>query len=192
MVLSFINVFPQQGNGYPGTTFGNQCSGATFRGPGPAPTLDALQSSCPAIATAIPACQGKYGKTVLLSLGDGHADRTYQLTGAAAGVAFADMVWQMFGPRVEANVARGVPRPFDLPGKNGAVELDRFDFDIETAPTDNSDGYVAMIKRLRALFATTKSPRKYLITGSPQCVVPDANMGAIIARARFDALFVQY
>jgi chitinase len=47
-----------------------------------------------------------------------------------------------------------------------------------------------MITRLRSLFPTASKP--YLITGAPQCVVPDANMGVMIANAQFDILFVQY
>lgn len=55
---------------------------------------------------------------------------------------------------------------------------------------DNSEGYIALARRLRELFRFTSKP--YLLTGSPQCVVPDANMGAMIAAVKFDLLFIQF
>lgn len=80
----------------------------------------------------IPVCQNTYGKKILLSLGGG--TNTYQLTGAADGIAFADFLWGAFGPRTAAWLAAGKPRPFD--GVNGQeVEVDGFDFDIETPST---------------------------------------------------------
>lgn len=33
--LAFVDVFPQQGNGYPGTNFGDQCWGAPYVYAGP-------------------------------------------------------------------------------------------------------------------------------------------------------------
>jgi chitinase len=47
-----------------------------------------------------------------------------------------------------------------------------------------------MIKTLRRHFGGAKKP--YLITGAPQCVVPDANMGQMISQAQFDIIWVQY
>ncbi|KAF8863084.1 glycoside hydrolase [Acephala macrosclerotiorum] len=186
--LAFINVFPAQGNGFPGDKFGNQCWGMSyvFKGPGGNPSLDQLQSECPQLVADVPVCQSTYGKKIILSLGG--ATATYQLTGAAQGVAFADFLWGAFGPQNATWVAKGLPRPFDSPGL--AVEIDGFDFDIEYAPTDGSAGYIAMIQRLRVLFQSASKP--YLITGAPQCVVPDANMGVIIQQAQFDVLWVQY
>lgn len=47
-----------------------------------------------------------------------------------------------------------------------------------------------MINRLRALFPLSK--KRYIITGAPQCIVPDANMGRMITGAKFDILYIQY
>jgi chitinase len=47
-----------------------------------------------------------------------------------------------------------------------------------------------MIKRLRELFQGAS--KEYLITGAPQCVVPDANMGQMITYAKFDIIWIQY
>lgn len=76
----------------------------------------------------IPICQSLYSKKIVLSLGG--ASRTYQLSGAAEGIAFADFIWGAFGPQTQAWLDQGLPRPFDGPG-NQAVEVDGFDFDIE-------------------------------------------------------------
>ena len=48
-----------------------------------------------------------------------------------------------------------------------------------------------MITQLRALFVTNPC-KKYLITGSPQCSVPDANMDEMIQTVAFDILWVQF
>ncbi|KAL3419827.1 chitin recognition protein [Phlyctema vagabunda] len=189
IVLGFVNVFPAQGNGYPGTNFGNQCWGGTYvyKGPGNDHSKDQLQSSCPQMVADIPVCQATYGKKIILSLGGG--TNTYQLTSSANGVAFADFLWGAFGPRTAAWVSSGKPRPFD--GSNGkSVEVDGFDFDIELPPTDSAAGYIAMINRLRSRFSA--SSKQYLITGAPQCIVPDANMGAMITKAKFDIIWVQF
>lgn len=47
-----------------------------------------------------------------------------------------------------------------------------------------------MIKRLRQLF--NGASKQYLITGAPQCVIPDANMAQMIIQAKFDIIWVQY
>ncbi|RDW75900.1 glycoside hydrolase family 18 protein [Coleophoma crateriformis] len=189
ITLAFVDVFPAQGNGYPGTSFGNQCWGDpyVYSGPGNTPTNNSLQAVCPQMVADIPICQNTYGKKVILSLGGG--TNGYQLTGAANGIAFADFLWGAFGPQTTAWVVAGKPRPFD--GAQGqAVEVDGFDFDIELPSTDSSAGYIAMIKRLRSNFATAK--KTYLITGAPQCVVPDPNMATMISGAQFDILWIQF
>ena len=127
------------------------------------------------------------GKKIILSLGGG-TDK-YQLTGAQAGRDFADFLWGAFGPKTAAWVNAGKPRPFD--GPNGEeVQVDGFDMDIELAPTDGSVGYIAMLQRLKQLFPTGN--KSYLLTGAPQCVVPDSNMDAMIQAVPFDLLFVQF
>jgi chitinase len=132
--IAFVNVFPAQGNGFPGDNFGNQCWGPAYvySGPGNNTSLNKLQSECPQLAADIPVCQSTFGKKIILSLGS--ASATYQLTGAAEGTAFANFLWGAFGPQTASWIQSGLPRPFD--GLNNlAVEVDGFDFDIEYAPT---------------------------------------------------------
>ncbi|PMD16786.1 carbohydrate-binding module family 50 protein [Hyaloscypha hepaticicola] len=187
--IGFVNYFPAQGNGFPGDNFGNQCSGPpyVYAGPGNDPADNQLQSNCPNLVADIPVCQAQYGKKIVLSLGGGID--TYGLTGAANGTAFADFLWGAFGPQTKAWLKEGLPRPFDGPN-NQAVEVDGFDFDIEFPSSDNQAGYIAMIKRLRQHFGSAS--KKYIITGAPQCVVPDANMGQMITYAKFDIIWIQY
>ncbi len=47
-----------------------------------------------------------------------------------------------------------------------------------------------MASRLREHFKTAS--KKYILTGAPQCVVVDANMGALISQVQFDIIWVQY
>ncbi|KAH6715854.1 glycoside hydrolase superfamily, partial [Leptodontidium sp. MPI-SDFR-AT-0119] len=60
----------------------------------------------------------------------------------------------------------------------------------------NQSGYIACIKRLREHFAAYKlvnsCSKTYLISGAPQCPLPDGNMGLTIAGAQFDLLFIQF
>ncbi|PMD31543.1 glycoside hydrolase family 18 protein [Hyaloscypha variabilis F] len=187
--IGFVDVFPAQGNGFPGTNFGNQCWGTpyVYAGPGNDSALNQLQSECPDLVVDIPVCQSTYSKKIILSLGG--SSQTYQLSGASNGVAFADFLWGAFGPRNATWVADGLPRPFDGPDGQ-AVEVDGFDFDIEIPSPDTQVGYIAMASRLRTLFETASKP--YLLTGAPQCVVPDANMGALIKAVAFDIIWVQF
>ena len=91
--------------------------------------MNQLQSECPNLVADIPVCQSTYSKKIILSLGG--SSQTYQLSGASEGVAFADFLWGTFGPQNTTWLKHGQPRPFD--GPNGqAVEVDGFDFDIET------------------------------------------------------------
>lgn len=56
---------------------------------------------------------------------------------------------------------------------------------------DGGGGYIAFATQLRKLFPA--SPQKGLVlTGAPQCAVPDASMGQLIASVAFDALFIQF
>ena len=48
-----------------------------------------------------------------------------------------------------------------------------------------------MINRLREHFAENPS-KKYFISGAPQCPLPEPNMGAMIAGAQFDLLWIQF
>ncbi|GAA5799394.1 hypothetical protein HPULCUR_004809 [Helicostylum pulchrum] len=129
--------------------------------------------SCPDVGKDIKACQSK-GKTILMSLGG--AVGNYGFANDAAGEAFADTLWNIYG------AGSSTTRPF------GDAVLDGFDLDIEGGgPT----GYAAMITRLRSHFATDSSKR-YYITGAPQCPFPDAMMGKVMDAVSFDAVFVQF
>lgn len=201
--MQFIHIFPAQGNGFRGSNFGSQCTGGTFvyKGPGNDSSKNQLQSSCPDMIADLPICKWQYGKKIILSLGG--ATNTYQLTGGADGLAFADFLWGAFGPKTAAWDNAGKPRPFDGPSGQ-AIAVDGFDFNIEhpstgkffssifytphsQKPLDNSEGYIALINRLRSLFPSSN----YLITGAPQCVVPDTNMGTMISQAKFDILYIR-
>ncbi|KAJ0122781.1 chitin recognition protein [Diaporthe amygdali] len=193
IALSFVNLFPAQANGFPGTNFGNQCSGAVYAGPGyngvVDPTKDALQSDCPLIASDIAACQRTYGKKILLALGGDSGE--YQLDGATDGVKFANELWGLFGPRNKIWVKAGLPRPFDVAGDATGSAVDGFTMDIENVPDDGSAGYIAFANQLRTLYPA--SPQTgLLLTAAPQCTVPDASLGQVIASVAFDALFIQF
>ncbi|KAF7905885.1 hypothetical protein EAF00_000164 [Botryotinia globosa] len=197
--LAFMNVFPAQGDGYPAENFGNACYGQPIFTPGPGYPLghvetskDQLYVQCPGIQEGIPYCQS-LGKKILLSLGG--ASNTYQLTGAADGEYFADFLWGSYGPFKQSWLDAGGIRPMDG-GYYGTdpsihIDIDGFDFDIEFGPTDYSEGYIAMINRLREHFAENPS-KKYFISGAPQCPLPEPNMGAMIAGAQFDLLWIQF
>lgn len=132
--IGFVDLFPDQANGYPGTNFANQCWGGIYVYPGPGnnPSLDQLQSECPQLVADIPVCQKEYGKKIILSLGG--ATASYQLTGTARGTYLANFLWGAFGPQTAAWVEAGLPRPFDGPSGE-AVEVDGFDMDIEHPST---------------------------------------------------------
>ncbi|QSZ31261.1 hypothetical protein DSL72_000824 [Monilinia vaccinii-corymbosi] len=197
--LAFMNVFPAQGDGYPAENFGNACYGQPIFTPGPGYPLgdvdtskDQLYVQCPGIQEGIPYCQS-LGKKILLSLGG--ASTTYQLTGAADGQYFADFLWGSYGLFKQSWLDAGGIRPMDGgyygTDPNIHIDIDGFDFDIEITPTDSSEGYIAMINRLREHFAENPS-KKYFISGAPQCPIPEPNMGAMIAGAKFDLLWIQF
>lgn len=174
----------------PGASYGNACwATPTFPG-----SDGHLYERCVWLQENIPYCQAK-GKKILLSIGGGVL--TYQLTTADAGTAFANQLWQMYGPYNATYVALGGIRPLDGGYYNDKtdpaywIDIDGFDFDIELASTDNAVGYIAMLTQLRKLFLTNPC-KKYLLTGSPQCSVPDLAMGAMIQAVPFDALWVQF
>lgn len=132
--LGFINLFPAQANGWPGSNYASSCWAEYYDAPGyhgvDNNTNNLLLSHCPGMAQDIQYCQSQ-GKKILLSLGG--ATPEYNLTGAVDGVAFADFLWGAYGPLTDAWA--GKPRPFDpLPGTEGEgipTIVDGFDFDIE-------------------------------------------------------------
>lgn len=127
ILLSFLEYFPAQGNGYPGINFGNQCGSAAFPGPGYAGTVDTSKdhflSACYNVAEDVPICQA-LGKTILLSIGGaGDVNNQYSLNSEEEGTALATFIFKAFGPYDSTS---SVPRPF-----GNSVVLDGFDFDLE-------------------------------------------------------------
>ncbi|RYP77207.1 hypothetical protein DL771_001256 [Monosporascus sp. 5C6A] len=191
IILSFVHLFPQQANGYPGIDFGNQCWAETYAGPGYGgqnkPTNNRLLK-CPNLQRDLYTCRQTSTKKILLSLGGGTT--AYQLRGAVDGENFAKQLWYMFGPRQSSWVKQGLPRPFDYAGSGAGFSVDGFDLDIEHPPTDGSAGYRALATKLRSLYAA--APGTFYLTASPQCVVPDASMADALRATTFDMVFVQF
>ncbi|PHH92401.1 hypothetical protein CDD83_7582 [Cordyceps sp. RAO-2017] len=132
---------------------------------------------CPEIEKDITACQTKYGKTIILSLGGA----TYSQGGwPSAGEAekAAELVWAMFGP---VQTRSNVSRPF------GAAAVDGFDFDFEAA-TNNLPAFGARLRRL----ADGAGGRKVYLTAAPQCVFPDAAVGSTLDAVAFDFVMIQF
>jgi len=171
VVLSFID---QYGDGKaPSGGFNEPSDGyCTINGDG--------SGSCPNLASDIKECQSK-GKKVILSVGGGGAPGTLSSTGDAQGVAYS--LWNSYGNPDFKDSGDSSPRPF------GDAFVNGFDFDIET--TSGESHYAALIQKLQSYF-TRDSSNQYLITGAPQCVLPEANMGNIIENAAFDRLWVQW
>jgi chitinase len=134
---------------------------------------DSTLLHCPSVAADIQKCQS-LGKKVVLSLGGVYG--SYGFSSDSQATAYADTLWNMFGG------GNATQRPFN------AVKVDGFDLDIEN---NNPTGYGALISRLRTLFATDTS-KSYTISGSPQCVYPDASLGPALASSWFDYVFVQF
>ncbi|KAJ2702256.1 Chitinase 2 [Coemansia sp. IMI 209128] len=72
-------------------------------------------------------------------------------------------------------------RPYD-----DAV-LDGVDLDIESG---EHTGYPAFINQLRTHFSA--APKQYLISATPQCVYPDANLGSTLSSSWMDSTYVQF
>lgn len=185
--IAFLNIFPDQSKGYPGTNFGNQCGAETYKNPSDN-TTSPLLSNCPLIGPDITTCQ-KAGKKILLSLGG--SVPSDQSTGSdSSAITFAIFLWQAFGPIQDGYTG---PRPF------GDAVVDGFDFDIESIikadqdPADAYRGYGTMVNTFREVFALEPADSKsYYISASPQCLVPDQHLSLAIETSWFDFLFIQF
>ncbi|KAI9050624.1 hypothetical protein LZ554_005783 [Drepanopeziza brunnea f. sp. 'monogermtubi'] len=200
--IGFVNIFPSLANGLVAENFGNQCWNGNYTGPGyngvNNPANNFLYRQCPQLQEDIYYCQTQTKKKILLSLGGEGGN--YQLNGKADGEYLADFLWGAYGPYNASWVAAGGVRPLDR-GYNNAdpsktIDIDGFDFDIERQSTDSQVGYIAAINRLRVRFAQYKQlnscSKTYLISGAPQCPLPEQNMGLTITNAKFDILFIQF
>ncbi|KAK8912472.1 hypothetical protein H634G_06311 [Metarhizium anisopliae BRIP 53293] len=166
LVLAFLYQFGNGGN-IPSGTIGQSCYISTS-GQG---------QNCEALTAAIHTCQSA-GVKIILSLGG--ATSSYSLQTQAQAEQIGQYLWDSYGNSGN----KTVQRPFGSNFVNG------FDFDIEVNG-GSSQYYQYMIAKLRANFASDKS-NTYLITGAPQCPIPEPNMGVIISNSVFDHLYVQF
>jgi hypothetical protein len=111
VILAFI-VSPLDGGTYPSVNFGAACTGQTDVMRASAPGL----LSCPELAGSIASCQNTHGKKVFLSMGGSTGQISF--TSDEEGSAFADVLWQLFGPPGQVDT---MLRPF------GSVQVDGFD-----------------------------------------------------------------
>ena len=162
IVLAFIY---QYGNGQtPYGNFGNDC---------------VTSQECTSLEQDVATCQAA-GKKVIISLGG--AVGSYSLSSSEDAQGVAQDLWDMFGNPAQSSNTSAI-RPL------GQNIIDGFDMDIEASA--GNQYYPDLINKLRSLYATDSS-KQYYITGAPQCPIPEPNMGAMIAAAKFDLLFIQF
>ncbi|KAG9011047.1 Chitinase 1 [Tulasnella sp. JGI-2019a] len=162
--VAFLNVFFGPGNA-PELNLANTCSTVNDT------VFDGTELiNCSFLASDIQTCQ-KAGKIVTLSIGGATGGGTFSNDDQAQG--FADEIWNMFlGGSSDM-------RPF------GDAVLDGVDLDIE----GGSQSYVPFVNQLRSHM--DGASKTYYITAAPQCVFPDANIGATLSAVGFDAVYVQ-
>ncbi|RFU80675.1 class iii chitinase 2 [Trichoderma arundinaceum] len=162
IVLAFLY---QYGNGItiPSGTFGqNFCSVDTSGNP----------SNCDDLSSSIAICKSK-GVKIILSLGG--ASGAYSLSSQQEAETIGQNLWDAYG------AGNGtIPRPF------GSNVIDGWDFDIEAS--SGNQYYQYLIKKLRSNF----NSGDFVITGAPQCPIPEPNMQQIITTSQFDYLWVQF
>ncbi|KAF8268137.1 glycoside hydrolase superfamily [Lactarius quietus] len=166
IIIAFLDVFYGQG-GQPEINLANTCSSSgdsVFEGTNLA--------DCSFMTSQIETCQ-KNGKIVTLSLGG--ADSTPGFSSDAQAQAYADQIWNIFLGGWSST------RPF------GTAVLDGVDLDIEKG---SPSGYAAFVNQIRA--RAKGASKQYYVTAAPQCVFPDANIGAALNEAPFDAVYVQF
>ncbi|KAF9362647.1 Chitinase 1 [Mortierella sp. NVP85] len=138
---------------------------------------DTRLPTCDEIGKDITYCQEK-GKAMILSIGGATGDQT--LATPEAGTAFAQVVWDMFFE------GTSTARPF------GTAILDGFDLDLEQAKEQVYTGHIAFVDAMHAKFTQSPTKRRYYITSAPQCVYPDASLGAVLDSTWMDMVFVQF
>ncbi|UKZ91523.1 Chitinase 2 [Trichoderma asperellum] len=154
----------QYGNGVEiaAGTIGQSCSIDTSGNP----------SNCDELSAAIATCKSN-GVKVILSLGG--AAGAYSLSSQQEAETIGQNLWDAYG------AGNGtVPRPF------GSNSLDGWDFDVEAS--SGNQYYQYLIAKLRSNF----NGGNYVITGAPQCPIPEPNMQQIITTSQFDYLWVQF
>ncbi|KAM0254695.1 hypothetical protein ACHAQJ_006546 [Trichoderma viride] len=154
----------QYGNGVtiPSGVIGQSCSIDTSGNP----------SNCGDLSSAIATCKSN-GIKIVLSLGG--AVGAYSLSSQQEAETIGQNLWDAYG------AGNGtVPRPF------GSNVVDGWDFDIEAS--SGNQYYQYLISTLRSNF----NGGNYVITGAPQCPIPEPNMQQIITTSQFDYLWVQF
>ncbi|USP82492.1 glycoside hydrolase family 18 protein [Curvularia clavata] len=180
--IGFVNKFPKKRGEYPGTNHANACGDLTYTDP-TTNQPSALLSSCPGVGEAIKACKRR-GKKVLLSLGGGWPV-DYYLPSPDVANWFAEFLIGAYGPLTEEWKAAGKPRPF------GDAVIDGFDLDLEAADYEMpSPEY--LYKNYDVFGKYVKAHSNMLLSGAPQCVVPDARIFQALKEVPFDFLFTQF
>ncbi len=141
--LAFINQFQSTANGLVGEDFGNQCWGTpVYPGPGYDGiinvTANYLPENCPDLQDDIYYCQTETNTKILLSLGGAptYDEPAYGLNTVQDGIDLATFLWYAYGPYNSSYVEAGGLRPLDRGSSNTntsmTIDIDGFDFDIET------------------------------------------------------------
>ncbi|RMZ83860.1 hypothetical protein DV737_g1516, partial [Chaetothyriales sp. CBS 132003] len=150
--------------------FGNACSGDEYFYDGTVQT--ASFTNCQNLVSQIPLCQTA-GTKIFISIGGAVAD--VELESQEDAVAFANQLWDIFGPY---NSSYTGPRPF------GTAAVDGFDFDLESG---DGSYWVDVANTLRGKFPSGG----YYLSAAPQCLTSDI-MAPMIQGAYFDYVWVQY
>ncbi|KAL6508373.1 hypothetical protein OROHE_021915 [Orobanche hederae] len=127
-------------------------------------------NNCGFIGKEIKACQ-KLGIKVMLSIGGGAG--TYNLTSSNDAKELSDYLWENFLSRGANSTARPL----------GDAVLDGIDLDIERG---FSDYYRYLVRCLRS-----HNP-KVIISGAPQCPLPDRYLSSALNATVFDYVWVQF
>ncbi|RMZ88460.1 hypothetical protein DV736_g4318, partial [Chaetothyriales sp. CBS 134916] len=168
--IGFVNGLPSDNGGWPAMNFGNACGGDEYFYDGTVQT--ASFTNCQKLVSQIPLCQNA-GKKIFISIGGGVAD--VQLKSREDAVAFANQLWDIFGPYDPTYTG---PRPF------GTVTVDGFDFDLESG---DGSYWVDVANTLRGKFPNGG----YYLSAAPQCLTSDI-MAPMIQGVYFDYIWVQY
>ncbi|PZC88382.1 Herpes-BLLF1 domain containing protein, partial [Pyrenophora tritici-repentis] len=180
--IGFVNQFPSKRGEYPGTNHANACGAQYYIDPTTGKESKLL-SSCPGVDKAIMACQRR-GKKVMLSLGGGWPTN-YTLPTPDVANWFAEFLLGAYGPLTPEWKAANKPRPF------GDAVIDGFDLDLEAAEWDVPTPDL-LYKNYDVFGKYVKAHSGMLLSGAPQCVVPDARIFIALQQVPFDMLFTQF
>lgn len=120
----------------------------------------------------------------MLSLGGGWPTDYYLPTPDVANW-FAEFLLGAYGPPTAEWKAAGKPRPF------GDAYVDGFDLDLEAAEWDVPSKDMLYLN-YDVFGKYIKAHSKMLLSGAPQCVVPDARIFLALKEVPFDFLFTQF